>query len=431
MQNSVWRRDFSNLWAGLAVSQLGTAISGIALPVVAVTVLQASTLQVALLAVVPPVTAALVSFPAGTFVEFHRKRPMMIAADLSRLVVMGSIPIAALLHLLTVWQLCVVSVIGSVANIAFSSASQANLVDLVGRDHIVESNGRLQSTNWLTLSVGPAIGGGLVGLLSATGAVAADALSFVASAVAVWRIRTPEPAPPKRTRGVGRLRQATEGLEFAWTDRRLKKLLIGWILFAGCVGLTGPVNSIFLLRERHFTAFEYGMIWAVASVGGFVGSRMTKRVVDRFGIGPTLYWGSIFRAPWFVLIPLAGPGIWGVVVCSISTTAVLVFSSVANSAMGSLRQILTPDALMSRVATLWSFSTAVGQPVFILVGGQMAASFGTRPVLFAVPVVILLSALLLPKDATESAARPSSDESEQIPAPLQRSTVQQEGIEPA
>ncbi|MFK4082533.1 MFS transporter [Kribbella sp. NPDC020789] len=422
----VWRRDFDNLWSGLAISQLGSAISGVALPIVAVTVLQASTLQVALLAVMAPVTAALISFPAGTFVEFHRKRPVMIAADLARLISLGSIPVTAALGVLTFWQLCVTSVIGAVANIAFSSASQANLVDLVGRDHLVESNGRLQSTNWLTLSVGPALGGWLVSLISATGAVAADALSFIGSAFAIWRIRTPEPAPPPRTESVGRLRQMTEGLHFAWREPRLRKLLISWVVFAGCVGMTGPVNSIFLLREQGFSALQYGLIMAIGSVGGFLGSRLTKPAVDRFGIGRTLYWGSVLRAPWYVLVPLAGSGVGGVVLCSVSMTGVLIFSALANSAMGSLRQIITPDHLMSRVSTLWSFSTAVGQPVFILVGAQLATWFGTRPVLFAVPVVILLSALILPRGEAPPPA--PADEKSESPATGTISTVQDEEI---
>ena len=402
------QRDFRHLWAGLGVSQLGTAISGVALPIIAITVLHSSTFQVAILAVMRPVTAALISFPAGTFVEFHRKRPVMIAADLIRLITMASIPIAAILHVLAFWQLCAVSVVVTVATIAFSSASQANLVDLVSREHVVERNGQLQSTNWLNLSAGPAIGGWLVSWLTAPGAVAADAVSFVASAVAVWRIRTREPAPPQRTPTVGHLREATEGLEFAWHDAQLRRLLISWVVFAGCVGMTGPINNVFLLRDRHFSPFEYGMIMGIASVGGFAGSRLVKPTVNRLGIARALYWGSVLRAPWYVLIPLAGPGLGGVALCSVSMSGVLIFSALANSAMGSLRQILTPDRLMSRVATLWSFSTAIGQPVFILAGGQLAASFGTRPVLFAVPVVVLLSALILPRDEHPRATRPAT-----------------------
>lgn len=409
-----WRHDLGRLWAGLAVSQLGTAISGVALPIVAVTVLHATTLQVAALAVIPPITTALIAFPAGTFVEFRRKRPMMIAADLTRLLTLGSVPVAAMLHLLTLGQLCLVAMIGSVANIVFSSASQANLVDLVGRDHVVEANGRLQSTNWLTLSIGPAIGGGLVSALSAAGAVAADALSFIASAVAVWRIRTPEPAPPAPTDTASRFHQATEGLRFAWGDRRLRRLLLSWVVYAGSAGLTGPLNTIFMLRERHFSALDYGLIMAIGSVGGFIGSRLTKPAVDTFGIGHTMYWGSILRAPWFLLIPLAGTGIAGVAVCALSTAGTLVLSAAANSAMGSLRQILTPDALMSRVATLWSFATTIGQPAFILLGGQLAASWGTRPILFAIPVIIMISAFLLPCDLTDRRTPPMEPSAESV-----------------
>ena len=205
-------RDFQRLWTGLAISQLGSAVGGVALPIVAVRVVQASTFQISLLAAFAAITMVLVAFPMGSFVEFRRKRPVMIAADIARFASLASIPVAGLLHWLTFTQLCVVAVINATCSIAFAGAAQAHLKALVSTDRLVDANGRLESTNWLRMSVGPSAGGALVGFLSALGALVVDAVSFLASALAIRLIRTPEPTPPVRDTQRSRRSELTEGL---------------------------------------------------------------------------------------------------------------------------------------------------------------------------------------------------------------------------
>jgi MFS family permease len=392
----LWRNgDFSRLWAGLAVSQVGSAVGGVAMPIVAVTVLGASTFAVTLLTAVAAATTAVSALPLGRAVEFRRKRPVMVAADLLRFGSLASIPVAYAFDVLTIGQLALVTALNALGMIVFVSASQAHLVNLVGREELPEANGRLQSTNWIALSVGPSAGGALVGLLGAPVTLLVDAVSFLGSALAVWRIRTPEAAPPDREQHSSIRRQATAGIEFIAGHRSLRIQLISWILFAGCVGLSSPLTAVLYLRDLRFTAFEYGLIMGIPSLAGFLGSFLSGRLIGRFGLAPTIKWASLARCPWAFLPPVVMAGSLGVALATVSFAGVLLFSSIANSAMTTYRQKVTPDQLMTRVATAWSLATSVAQPLLIAVGGAVATVLGLRVTLAAAAAMMLVSAMLL------------------------------------
>lgn len=390
-------RDFQRLWSGLAVSQLGSAVGGVALPIVAVNVVHASTFQISVLAAFTAVTTALLAFPMGSYVEFRRKRPVMIAADVARFASLGSIPLAGLVHGLTFAHLCVVAVIDATCGIAFAGAAQAHLKALVSPDRLADANGRLESTNWLRMSVGPSLGGALVGFLSALGTLVIDAVSFLASALAIRLIRQPEPAPPPRDARGSRRSELAGGLRFVWGHAALRRMLISWVCFTGAIALSGPVTTIFYLRDLHFTAFEYGLLMGLPSLGGFFGARLTRRTVARFGPVRALWWASMLRGPWNFLIPLAGPGVLGLIQCGVGFFGLLFFAAMANSTMSSYRQLATPDHLMARVSTLWSFATTVAQPVFILLGGLVATQLGARLTLAVSTALMCGTAFLLPR----------------------------------
>ncbi|MDQ1655071.1 MAG: hypothetical protein QOD41_154 [Cryptosporangiaceae bacterium] len=307
--------DFRRLWTGAAISQLGSAVGMVALPVVAVAVVRESAFQVSLLAAVSAVTTVLVSLPVGVYVEFRRKRPVLIGSDLVRCGSLLSIPCAAAFGSLTFAQLCVVAALNAVGQIAFVAASQANLAGLVTREDLVDANSRLQATNWLSLSAGPSIGGALIGFLGAAGTLAVDALSFLGSALAVVRIRAGEPAPPRRDTSGSRRREIALGLHFVVRDPVLRRMLLSWVIFAGAVGMAAPLSTVFYLRDLHFTPWQYGLIMGIPSLGGFAGARLVRRAAARSGAVRALWWASVLRGPWYFLIPLAMPGYPGLVTC--------------------------------------------------------------------------------------------------------------------
>ncbi|HIW62967.1 MAG TPA: MFS transporter [Candidatus Stackebrandtia excrementipullorum] len=390
-------RDFRFLWLARASSQLGSAVGTVALPIIAVSLVGASPFEVALISVCAAVSTALLAFPIGPFIEFRYKRPIMVWSDVARFVGLLTVPLCGCFGVLTVAQLCAVAAVNAACQIMFSSASQSHLKALVSRERLMDANGRLEATNWLSMSVGPSAAGVLIAAIKPLGGIVVNAVAFAASAVAVWRIRTPEPAPPRRQVKPSRRGELLAGLDYAWSYPAMRSILFSWVLFAGCVSMATPATTIFYLRDLDFSAVEYGLIMGIPSLGGFIGARLTRRFVNRSGQVRTIRWSGLLRGPWYFLIPLLGDTRWGPVWCGVGFFAVLLFSGLTNSAIAGFRQLNTPDHLLTRVTTLWSFTTTVSQPIFLLVGGLMTAWVGAQNTLLITSVLITASALLLPR----------------------------------
>ncbi|MGW4959168.1 MFS transporter [Nonomuraea sp. NPDC004186] len=385
------------MWAGTTVSQLGSAVSMVALPVVAITVLDASAFQVALLSVIQAVTIVVVAFPAGRYIEFRAKRPVMIWSDIARCILLFSIPIAAFSGLLTFAHLCVAALGNAAGQIASSGAAQAHLKALVPAERLMSANSRLESTRWLSVLVGPSLAGPLIGVLSAVGALIVDAVSFVVSAWSIRSLRTPEPPPPAPEPSPSRRAELFAGWGFVRGHPVLRRMFASWLVFAGTSAMATPLSSLFYLRDLGFTPWQYGLLMGLPSLGGFLGARLTPRLSRRFGMVRGLWWVSLWRGPWYALIPLASPGTAGLLLCGSGFAGVLFFSGLANSTMTTYRQLGTPDHLLARVSTLWIFATNVTQPLFIAFGGLVASTLGTRTGLFLVAAFMCVSGLFLPR----------------------------------
>jgi Major Facilitator Superfamily len=389
--------DFRRLWSGLAISQVGSGIGQVALPVVAVTVVQASAAEVSILAAITAVTIALTAFPIGAHVEFRRKRPIMIASDVARCLAAASVPIAAILGGLSYAQLCVVAVVNAVGVIAFSTAAGAHLRNLVPREMLVDANGRLQASQWLTLTAGASIGGLVIAVLGAARTLLVDAASFVVDAFVIRSLRAPEPAPPQRTHGASRRSELMAGFMFVRHHSTLRPMLVSWVLFAGAAAMAAPIATVFYLRTLHFAEWQYGLLMGVPSLGGFLGARLGTRVTRRWGPVRAIFGASLLRTPWFFLTPLARPGVGGLVFCGIAFAAGLVFSSLSNSTMSGYRQLVTADALQARTAALWSFATVATSPLFVLAGAALVTAVQPRTALFVTAALTAVSVAILPR----------------------------------
>ncbi len=190
-------RQFGWLWAAYAVSAYGSGLGFGAFTVIAIRVLHAGPAQVSALAAAGLAVGAVIAVPLGPWVEFRRKRPVMMAMDLIRFAALASIPAAYALGWLTFAQLLVVSVIAGAAKIAFRSASGACLKELVPPADLIVANGRFESTTWTSTIVGPPLGGLAIGLLGPAVTVAADAVSYLLSAAGIAAIGGREPRPPR------------------------------------------------------------------------------------------------------------------------------------------------------------------------------------------------------------------------------------------
>src|SRR3982750_3204093 len=208
------RRDFRLLLFGQTTSQLGAQISGVAVPLLAVLTLGASPLQLGLVSAAGTLAFALIGLPAGAWIDRRRRRPILVASDLSRTALLLTIPLAAVLGILTLTQLIVVSLLAGVARVFFDVGYQSYLPAVTGTDRLLGANSAMETVRAGGQVVGPGIGGWLVSLLGAANVVLLQAAPFAVSAASLLAIRAPEPGPPVVVDRPRMRTEIAEGLRF-------------------------------------------------------------------------------------------------------------------------------------------------------------------------------------------------------------------------
>lgn len=388
--------DFGRLWGAYSVSEMGSALGAGALPLVAVLVLDVSALQVALLAAVSGLASAAIALPLGSFVEFRRKRPVMVTADLLRFAALGSVPLLAAPGLLTYAQLCAVGVVQTTCNIVFGAASGAHLKALVPSEQRLGANSRFETTSWTAISTGPPLGGLLISWLGATSTLVVDAVSFLVSALGIRSLRTVEPTPPARAPDHHWRRDIASGWRYTFGHAGLAALFWNSALFGGCVMLSAPLTAVLMLRDLGLAPWQYGLALGLPGLGGILGSLCTQPLTHRFGDRAVLLGSGVLRTLWLGFIAAAPSGTAGMGVIIGADFALLFCAGVFNPTFVTYRMRATDDGHMARVQTAWSISSRTVQPLFILAGGLLAAATSTRFALGTAAVLLLGSALLLP-----------------------------------
>jgi MFS family permease len=390
-------RSFGWLWSAYAVSTYGTFIAFGAFPLIAVQVLHSPALAVSLLEAAGLAVAAVVAFPLGPWVEHRAKRPVMIAMDLARFLAMASVPIAYLLGLLSYGHLLVVSVISGTASIAFTAASGAYLKYLVRRDQLLVANGRFEGTSWVATAAGPPLGGALVGLLGPVITVLADALSYLLSALGVLRIRGGDVAAPRdpatRLRGADLL----AGWRFILHDRALRRLFLNSILVGGLIMATAPLLSVLLLGQYHFPAWQYGLAFGIPALGGFVGARLSARLVTRYGRHRVMIVSGWLRSVFPLGLAFTHPGIPGLLTVIIVEGLLITCMGVFNPIHATERLQRAPADHAAQVLTTWSVSSKLVQATLMVIWGILATLTSPLAAITISGVLLLATPLLLPK----------------------------------
>jgi MFS family permease len=394
------------------VSELGSQVSLLAIPLVAIDILHASTFGVGLLTSMQTLPFLLVGLPAGAWVDRMRRRPVLIAADVGRAIVLGSIPVAWALSILTLAQLYAVSVVGGVLTVFFDVAYQSYLPALVGPDHLVEGNAKLAATQSGAGVAGPALGGLLVGAVGAASAVLADAASFVVSFVCLSTIRTHEGKARRQNDATGRPRslpaEIAEGLRFVWREPRIRSVAGATATsnFFATMGLA--VLLVFLRRQLHLAPGRIGILLALGSLGGIFGAVVATRLAARLGVGRTI----------LLTIAVAGIGQLCYPLTTRSTATALIIGGGLLISVGgvtyniiqvSLRQALCPPSLQGRMNASVRFMVWGTMPIGGLVGAALGGAIGLRPTLWVAGIGSLtafLWILLSPVPAVLTMPRP-------------------------
>jgi MFS family permease len=397
-------RQFRWLWAAYAVSAYGSALGFGALPLIAVLVLHASPAQVSALAAIGPAVGALIALPLGPWVEFRRKRPVMIAMDLTRFAVMMTIPVAYAFGCLGFAQLLAVSAVVATAKIAFNAAGGAHLKALVRPDDLLVANARFESTTWSSIAVGPPLGGAAIGLFGPVATVVADALSYLLSALGITAIRGREEHPLQTDKRRVRTGELLDGWRHILTHPGLRALYLNNLLVAGLIMATEPLLAVLMLRELGFAPWQYGLAFAVPCVGGLIGSRLARRVVARYGQYRILRAVGTLRAVWLIGLAFVQPGVAGLATVMAVELAIIISMSLYNPVLATYRLEHTPQDRIARTLSAWSISSSASIAIFCALGGLLADATSPRTAITVAGLLILASPLLLPRRRTRTTA---------------------------
>ncbi|HEV8354193.1 MAG TPA: MFS transporter [bacterium] len=375
---SLWRHpDFLKLWSAQTISVFGSQFTNLAIPLIAALTLRATPAQMGVLTAVETAPFLLIGLLAGVWVDRLPGRPILVAGDIGRGIVLLTIPLAALAGRLTMAQLYAVGFLVGVLTVFFDVAYQAFLPSLVERTQLIEGNSKLEVSRSAAQVTGPGIAGVLIQALSAPVVIVLDAVSFFVSGFLIGMIRRRE-EPPARTGRGAMLAEAREGLAVVFGNPLLRSI----------AGTTGTSNffaaalfSILILyatRTLGLMAASIGLVFTIGSLGALVGALTGGRLGRALGVGPAII-GSIF---------VAGLG-FVIVVAATPQTAVLLLAAggvlgsfggvVYNINQVSLRQAITPQRLQGRMNATMRFIVWGTMPLGGLAGGYLGEVLGLRP----------------------------------------------------
>lgn len=383
-EGGLWRHsDFLKLWSAETVSQFGTQISLLALPLVAIDVLHVSAFKVAAMTTVEFLPFLLVSLPAGVWVDRLPRRPILVAGDLARAGLLASIPIANWMGVLTIWQLYGVGFVVGIATVFFDIAYQSYLPSLVARQQIIDGNAKLEISRSAAQLGGPGIAGLLVGWLRAPVAIFFDGVSFLGSALFIFSIRKTEIAQADRAPRRKMRTELREGLSYVLRHPYLKNIAACTALF-NFFGLMGfSILLVFARRRLDLSPEAIGLAFTLSNVGPLLAALSAGRIFARLGVGRTIIASSILGGPLFLVIPFAPHGHAALAVL-VPTMLVGGFMAVVyNIAQVSLRQAITPERLQGRMNSVMRFIVWGAIPLGSFAGGVLASLIGLKATLIA------------------------------------------------
>ncbi|MGW1161889.1 MFS transporter [Streptomyces sp. NPDC002519] len=405
-------RQFGWLWTAYAVSAYGSGLGFGAFPLIAVLALHAGPAEVSALSAVGPAVGALIALPLAPWVEFRRKRPVMIAMDLTRFAVMATIPVAYAFGWLGFVQLLVVSAVVAAAKIAFNAASGAYLKALVRPDDLLVANARFESTNWSSIAVGPPLGGAAIGLFGPVTTVVADALSYLLSALSITAIRGREEAAPQPTgKSPVRAGAVLDGWRHIMGHPGLRALYLNNMLVSGLIMATEPLLAVLLLRQLGFPPWQYGLAFAAPCLGGLIGSRLARRVVARYGRHRVFRTVGTLRAIWLIGLAFVRPGVVGLVTVMAVELAIIINMSLYTPVLATYRLEQTPRHLVARTLSAWSIGQQASIAVLTALAGLLADVTSPRTALTVAGLLILATPLLLPRHDRTPQHEPELDRS--------------------
>ena len=373
----LWRhRDFLSLWGAETISQFGTQVSLLALPLVAILVLEESAFKIAALTSVEFLPFLLFTLPAGVWVDRLRRKPILVLGNVGRAVALLSVPIVYWVGGLTIWQLYVVGFAVGTCTVFFDVAYQSYIPALVGREDVVEANSKLEISRAAANIAGPGMAGGLIALLTAPVAVLVDAVSYAISAVLLFGIRKQEEAPPRAERRSLR-DELGEGLRYVFRNPYQRTMVVMTALSNFFGQVVFSILLVYAVRELDLSAGTIGIALAIGNLGTLASALTAKRIGERLGVGRTILLASCLFGPGTLLIAFA-PEAYALPLIVLAMIVIGFGGILYNVTAISLIQAITPDRILGRANASRRFVVWGVVPLGGFTGGALASTIGLR-----------------------------------------------------
>lgn len=388
---SLWRHgDFMKLWAGQTISQIGTQVTFLALPLAAILLFGATPFEVGVLGTLEFLPFLLLGLPIGVWVDRLRRKPILVIADIGRFAALGSIPLAHALDALSLAHLYVAAFTTGVLTVFFDVAYAAYLPSLIDRDRLVEGNAKLEISRSGAHLIGPGVAGVLVEAVTAPVAILVDAASYLGSVLFLLLIGKREPPMERPDKPPKMLAQIREGLRYVLGHTLLRPIIVCTALLNLANGLEVAVLILFALRSLDLSPGTIGIVLALGHVGFLGGVFLAGRSARRIGVGPTVIGAGTVIGLGYCALPLATR--------STAIPLLLVFglmgsfgSVIYNVNVRSLIQSMTPERMLGRTIATGRVVVWGTIPVGSFVGGILGSRIGLRPTLWVAAAVAFIA----------------------------------------
>lgn len=389
----LWHRpDFVKLWTGQSVSILGSQITLLALPLTAVLILRTNALQMGLLAAAGSAPWLLIGLVAGVWVDRLPRRRILLFCDLGRAVMLGSVPVAAWLHLLSLTHLYVVAFLSGTLTVFFDVAYQSFVPALVEREDLVAGNSTLEVSASTARIIGPGAAGGLVQALSAPSAILVDAISFLVSVLFLALIHTPGVPSKRQDQRHSMWREMRDGVRLVWSHPLLRSLTLGATIFNLFDHMLLAVYVLYMVHTIGLTPALVGAVFTLGSVGNLMAAVLVGPLGQRVGLGHVLVGGLVLGSIAELTIALAGgPPLTATLIVAAGEAAVQCGTFIYAITAMSVRQALVADRVVGRVnGTVRVLTWGMG-PIGAIVGGILAQGYGLRVAVAAAAIGTFLA----------------------------------------
>ena len=374
---------------------MGSQITGLAFPVLAVSYLHANEFQMGLLNAADTSAFLVFGLLAGALVDRWIKRQVMLVADLVRMLAVAVIPILWMLGVLNVYHLMIVGAVISVATVFFDVSYQSYIPILLPKEYIGIGNARLEISGQISGIAGPGIVGALLTFLKAPVLLVIDSVSFLVSAVSLWFIKDREQPKPKTDRKPI-VHEIGEGLKFVWNQKLIRAISFTTSTSNMFGTVVGTMFALYLLKPEFLNlgTAGFGILMSIGSIGGLLGATATPKLIKLVGEGPLVVLSALASGLVQFFIPLAWyiPHQYSIIPLAAQSFFTSFLALTYNITQVTARQRLCPEHLLGRMNASIRFMVWGSMPIGALIAGILGTVFGVLSTIWIGVILGLFSA---------------------------------------